>query len=81
MNIHISDEALQGIRLSEEDVRRDLAIGLFVDRRMTLGQAACMAGISQDEFLRLLSEKEIPIHYDVEDFEADIRTLKEIGQL
>lgn len=40
-----------------------------------------MAGMSQDEFLGVLSERGIPIHYDVEDFEADIQTLKEIGQL
>jgi predicted HTH domain antitoxin len=81
MNIQLSDAELQGLKLSQEELRRDLAIGLFVDRRMTLGQAAQLANISHDDFLAVLAEKNVPIHYDVDDWEADLRTLRELGKL
>jgi predicted HTH domain antitoxin len=33
------------------------------------------------EFQQLLGSRGIPIHYDVEDYEQDLATLRELGQL
>ena len=62
-------------RLTAEDATLHLALGLFVDQRVTLGQAAEVAGISQSEFLRELGGRRISVHYDESDALADIATV------
>lgn len=64
-------------RLTAEDAALHLALGLFVDQRVTLGQAAEVAGISQSEFLRELGGRRIPVHYDENDALADIATVRD----
>jgi predicted HTH domain antitoxin len=61
-------------RFTPEDLKLHLALGLFLDRRVTLGQAAIVAGLSQSEFLHELGERRIPIHYDEADALADVAT-------
>ncbi len=51
-----------------------LAIGLYVAREATLGQAAEVAGLSQSAFQRGLGERKIPINYTMENLAADIQT-------
>jgi predicted HTH domain antitoxin len=77
VNFTISDELLQGVKLSPEQARLDLAVGLYADRRATLGQAARIAGISQPAFMRELGRRRVPMNYDVAEFEADLHTLRE----
>jgi predicted HTH domain antitoxin len=59
---------------STPDAALHLAIGLYLDNRVTLGQGAAVAGIPASEFLAELGMRKIPIHYDVEDALADIAT-------
>ena len=54
---------------------------LFQREKLTLGQASCLAGMSQMQFQFLLASRSIPLHYDVAEFEADLRTLREMGRL
>jgi predicted HTH domain antitoxin len=37
-----------------------------------------MAGMTVWAFQQLLASREIPVHYDVEDYEEDLTTLKEL---
>jgi predicted HTH domain antitoxin len=76
MKITVPDEALKGTSVSQEEVLLDLAIGMFIDRRATLGQAARIADMSQPQFLKELGKRKIPVHYDVEDFAADMEVVK-----
>ncbi len=58
----------------------DFAVGLFTERRITLGRAAEIARATQSDFQRELGARGIPIHYDVEDLQADLRTLAELRE-
>jgi predicted HTH domain antitoxin len=58
-------------QFTPEDLRLHLAIGMFLDHRVTLGKSAAIAGLSQSEFLRELGKRGIPIHYDEADAAAD----------
>jgi predicted HTH domain antitoxin len=78
MKIEIQDDALQGITVTPERLLIDLAVGLYAGRRISMGRAARIAGLSQPEFLHELGRSGIPVNYDVEDFEADLRTLSEL---
>jgi predicted HTH domain antitoxin len=74
MIIPLPDEIEE--RLTADDAAMHLAIGLFLDQRITLGQGAAIAGMSQSGFLGELGRRRIPIHYEESDALADIATVQ-----
>ncbi len=54
---------------------------LFQKDKLTLAQASRFAGMNRIAFQHLLASREIPVHYGVEDFEQDIKNLREMGRL
>ena len=75
MNLVVQDEFLQGMNISEAEARLDFALGLYVDRRVTLERAARIAECSQFVFLKELEQRDISVHYDLDDLSSDIETL------
>jgi predicted HTH domain antitoxin len=78
MSVVIPDEIVQSTRLTVAELMQELALALFQREKLTLGQASRLAGMSQWQFQQLLGSRGIAIHYRVEDFEADLRTLEEM---
>jgi predicted HTH domain antitoxin len=76
MTLTIPDEILRSARMTEQEVIQALAIALFQKDKLSLGQAARLAGMSQWDFRGVLAEQEIPLHYDVPELEKDIETLR-----
>jgi len=81
VSVVISDEILQTARLSADELKQEIAILLFEKNRLTLGQASRVAEMSQLRFQHLLASLGIPVHYGIEDFEADVATLRDLGRL
>ncbi|HBQ97244.1 MULTISPECIES: UPF0175 family protein [unclassified Roseofilum] len=81
MNITIPDEILNSAQLSEADLKVELAISLYQQRKLSTGQARRLADMNLLEFRREISSRGICVNYDVEDFEADMETLKRMGKL
>ena len=81
MSVVISDEILHAARMSEAELKQEIAVMLFQKEKLTLGQASRLAGMNQLQFQHLLASRQIPVHYNVEDFEADIKILREMGRL
>ncbi|MFO1431429.1 MAG: UPF0175 family protein [Candidatus Competibacteraceae bacterium] len=79
MNLSLPEPLIEGILLTEKELMFDLALGLYVDRRATLGQAARLAGMSRPAFLDALGARQIPIHYDEADLEADLQVIRQLG--
>jgi predicted HTH domain antitoxin len=77
VNVTIEDNLVEGLELTPQEARIDLAVGLYADRRVSLGRAARIAGISQPEFLRELGRRRVPMHYDLAELEADLLVLRE----
>lgn len=77
MQIAFPDELTQGLDLTPEHARMDMAIGLYAERRVTLGRAAKIAGMVQAAFLRKLGELRIPVHYDLGELEEDLLIVRE----
>jgi predicted HTH domain antitoxin len=75
MSVVISDDYLQAARMSPDELLQEVAVMLFGQHRLTLGQASRLAGLSQYRFQHLLASREIPVHYDIEEFEADLTAL------
>lgn len=58
-------------------IRKLIALELFREKKISLGKASEIAGLSVDEMISLLKEKEIPLNYSVENFEKDLKILGE----
>lgn len=67
------------LQFSEAELRTELAIALFQQERITLGSASQLAGLHQIEFQRLIARRDISVHYDVEDLEQDLNSLRQDG--
>ena len=81
MSVVISDEILRATRMSASELMQELAVALFQKEKLTLAQASRLAGMSRLQFQHLLASRNIPIHYDVAEFEADLNTLRELKRL
>jgi len=78
MPIIISDEILKSTKMTDDELLQEIAILLFQKEKLTLGQASKLAKLDQLQFQHLLASRKIPVHYDVEEFEEDLKTLKAI---
>jgi predicted HTH domain antitoxin len=77
MAVTISDEVLTAAHISEPELKQELALTLFQQDRLTLAQSSRLAEMSQLSFQALLAERHIPVHYGVEEFREDLRTLSQ----
>ena len=76
MVIEVPDKAAEGIGLSPELARLEMALGLLRDEKATLEQAAKVSGLSIPLFMKELGKRQITLHYDVQDFEKDLAVLE-----
>ncbi len=81
ISIEIPREVVHAARMTPKDLRRELGIYLYQQDRLSFGKAREMAGMTVWAFQQLLASREIPVHYDTEDYEEDLTTLKELGRL
>ncbi len=82
MSVVISDEILAASQLTPDEFRQEMALHLFQTGRLTLGYASRLAEMPLSAFRQLLKQRKIPRYsYDVEDFELDLKNLKELGRL
>lgn len=78
MSVTFPDEVLHAAGITETELRAELAVSLFQTSRLTLGQASSLAGIPQLEFQRVLASRQIPIHYDADDLDEDLRRVRDL---
>jgi predicted HTH domain antitoxin len=77
--MQITIDLPDSLHLTEADLRTELAIALFQQERITIGSASQLAGLPQIEFQRLIASRGICIHYDIEDLEQDLTSLRQDG--
>ena len=79
MGLIIPEEVLQASHLTSLELKREIAVMLFAQDRLTLGQASELSEMSQRQFLALLSSRQIPVHYDEAELARDLETVKTLG--
>jgi predicted HTH domain antitoxin len=67
-------------KMSEDELRAELAVHLYQRQKLSLGKAKELAGLSVWQFLQLLGSRGIPLNYGVQQFEEDVATLKRLGR-
>ncbi len=81
MRVVIPDGVLQAANLSKAELVHERAIVLFQQNRLTLAQASRLAQRDRISFQHVLASRHMSMHYDVNDFEEDLKTLHGLGQL
>ena len=80
MPVTLPDGLLESTKLTEAELKAELALALFQRERLTLGQAAELAGLPQLDFQRLLANRRIPIHYGIEEMQQDLRRIQGLAE-
>ena len=81
ISLEITREVIHATRMTPHELRRELAISLFQQGKLSFGKAREMASMTVWAFQQLLGSREIPVHYVVADYQEDLATLKELGRL
>ncbi len=79
--LEVSQEILDSARLTVAELKVELAVHLYAQRRLSVGKARELADMSLWEFRQLLASRRISPHYDETDLQEDINTLRELGRL
>lgn len=80
MNVEVQDDKLQGLTVTPERLRFEMAVGLYTREDVTFGQAADLVGMSQTEFLHEMDRRGVCVHYGVDDLEQDFTTMDSLGR-
>lgn len=76
MSLVIEDSILSQIKLSESELKLEIAIYLYTSKKLTLSRASKLAVIDRIAFQKQLAARQIPIHYSVSDLEKDMETIR-----
>ncbi|MCP4288064.1 MAG: UPF0175 family protein [Gammaproteobacteria bacterium] len=78
--IEIPQDVMDSARLSAAEIKQELALSLYTQRRLSLGKARELAELSLWEFRQLLGMRRIGPHFDNDDLAEDLATIDEWGQ-
>ncbi len=79
MSLVISDDLVRASGLSECELFLEIVLMLFRQDKISLGKASELMGMHRMQFQKLLDDRGICIHYDVAEFQEDLKTLQDKG--
>ncbi|MGB0930272.1 MAG: UPF0175 family protein [Chitinophagales bacterium] len=75
MVIEIADNILKDMKVTPSQLLIDLAVYLYDKEQISMGQAKKLAQLTQIEFQKEMSKRNVCIKYDMEDLETDLENL------
>lgn len=75
MDFIISGTLLEDMKISPKELLIDFAVYLYDKEKLTMGQAKKMAKLTQIEFQKEMSKRNVSIKYDINDLETDLTNL------
>jgi predicted HTH domain antitoxin len=79
MSLLVSDDIVRASGLSEQELLLEIVIMLFQKNKISLGKASELLQIHRLQLQKLLADRGIGLHYDVEDFQEDLEILQREG--
>lgn len=71
----IPKELLRGVDMSPAQLKTELAVYLYAQKKLSMGQAKKLAELDQISFQKELAKRNVFIHYDIEDLNEDLKNL------
>ncbi len=83
VTIQLPADILQAAKVPTDrattEVKKMIVLFLYARGTISLGKACELLGISQWKFFELNKELGLAMHYDVEDYREDLKTLQRIA--
>lgn len=81
VTFEVPKEVLHAARMTEGELRRELALHLFEEDRLSFGKARELADMSVWDFQEFLGRRGISVHYALEAYNQDRKTLERLGRI
>lgn len=81
MNTIIPDDIFQATKMTEAELKLEIAIMLYQQQKISSGKVRSWTGLTVIEFQQELAKRGLYLNYDVEDFQSDVQTLHLMGLL
>lgn len=81
MSVVIPDDILQATKMTEDELKLEIAIMLYKQQKISSGKVCAWTGLTVIEFQHQLAKRGLYINYDVKDFQADVKTLQSMDLL
>ncbi len=81
INIEIPEDIFYHAKIKgdlRDELKKELAIHLYEEKILSLGNAIKLSGLSFMEFHHLLGERKIPRHYEISDIEKDVENIEKL---
>ncbi|BAU12596.1 hypothetical protein LEP3755_31270 [Leptolyngbya sp. NIES-3755] len=81
MGVVIPDGILQASKMTEAELKLEIALMLYKQQKISSGRVRTWTGLTVLQFQNELAKRGLCLNYDVEDLQADIQTLQSMGLL
>lgn len=81
MSVLIPDDIIRATKMTEDELKLEVAIMLYKQEKISSGKVRAWTGLTVIEFQHELAKRELYTNYDVEDFQADLKTLQSMDLL
>ncbi len=83
ISLEIPSDVMESIKLPRREVigrlKQELAVKLYEKGVLSFGKARKLAEMTKWDFQQLLGREKVARHYDIEEFEKDIKTLEKLS--
>ena len=81
IQLDIPKAVLSSARLTVDELKLELAVHLYAQRRLSLSKACELAGLTVWRFRQVLGSRQIETTYDAGDADEDLRNLQALDLL
>lgn len=81
MSVVIPDDILQASKMTEDELKLEIALMLYKQGKISSGKVRAWTGLTVLEFQHQLAQRKLCINYDVEEFQSDVQTLRSLNLL
>lgn len=78
MKIEIPDDLVTAAEITEQEALQFLALSLYQNDRLTLGNASRLCNLAQSDFIDLMAAYGVSLNYDADDLEEDLDNLRKL---
>lgn len=81
MSVVIPDDILQASKMTEDELKLEIALMLYKQEKISSGKVRAWTGLTVLEFQHKLARRGLCLNYDVEEFQSDLQTLRSLNLL
>ncbi|NEO88024.1 MAG: UPF0175 family protein [Spirulina sp. SIO3F2] len=81
MSLLIPDEIVRSTRMSEDELKLEIALMLYSQGKISSGRVRAWTGLSVIDFQQELKARGLYLNYDAAEFQADLQTLQAMNLL